>query len=63
MIQLRLLRPEERVLKCSGKPSPYSTARCEVPVQAHWNICPRQDIHAGRTRAGYWKIWPVSDSV
>lgn len=58
-IKLRLLKPEDRTLLCRARLSPHSTAYCEVPVQVHWNTCPKQDLHAGRTRAGYWKFRPV----
>lgn len=59
-IQLRLATPEDRPLRCNGRPSPHSNAQCEMPAHVHWNTCPAQDIHAGRTRAGYWKVWPVT---
>jgi hypothetical protein len=64
-MKLRVARPEDNPVKCGVRLSPHSQAYCEVPVQVHWSTCPAQDFHAGRTRAGYWKIRPVrsGDSV
>ena len=43
------------VERCPARPGPRSTARCEEPL-GH-----ALDFHAGRTRRGYWKLWPVAD--
>jgi hypothetical protein len=54
---------------CLEKPSPHSTARCEMR-KGHDADAPYKGtspeaaeflalFHAGRTRGGYWKFWAV----
>jgi hypothetical protein len=44
--------------RCGARPSPRSTAQCEMPP-GHGGVSVTADCHAGRTRGGYWKFWPV----
>lgn len=55
------LEVAEEQPKCGARPSPRSTARCEMPPE-HWRKATLMaDIHSGRTRGGYWKFWQVSE--
>lgn len=57
---------------CLARPSPRSTAQCEMR-KGHDSGGPYgQDLpdaekflasfHAGRTKGGYWKFWPAEDA-
>jgi hypothetical protein len=60
----RLMTPEEvaeqEKPRCAAQPSRHSTARCEMP-EGHRYEDERENFHAGRTRGGYWKFWPVEE--
>ena len=58
---------QERTV-CRKQPSPRSTARCEMPKGHDLPVLSSgfagrgevlASFHAGRTRRGYWKFWPV----
>lgn len=59
-LEWRVLTDAEQE-RCRAKPSPRSTARCEMPP-GHKGVSVGAEFHCGRTRGGYWKSWPVDGS-
>jgi hypothetical protein len=63
-ITMEVVSPEqlaaEEANRCSAKPGPRSTARCECAKGHQFKDYPAADTHSGRTRGGYWKFWVVT---